>query len=809
MDPIQLAPPSSDSLSEEYRARAKEGGAAARACTALTEAENLLEQEELHRALTTSKESLKGFKDAGSAGCVADAARLVAKILATQGKWEEAYKVAQEELTNCRRSGDKQGEATMLLTVADVKWPAGDHEEALRAAEEAQAIFREVTSPKGSKMQALALMTLAWVHLTSDADKEGSVSRAVTAAKRAIVLCQEVSYKKGEAEAAHIRAVALASDGAFGECLRSADEALDLFLEIKDKRRAAIEWLCMSQWHLNMKNPGKAVADAEDALEAIQSIGLAHREPTALLALFRAYEAQGKPKKAGRTVKQSLARFEDSGNKLATAEVLGVLFQVYKAAGKPRDALNAAEQAVSLFRQLNEPGLESKQLGAISALHFSTGAHDKALEAGKAALPLVKQAGTSDAKIELMNALAESYAALLDSRAAMEVAKEMQQHFQDIEDNEGCAAALMTMCSLAMKEENYEEAARAAANAQAIFNEEEDAKGEANALRLLAEVHSRKEEHKAALRAAEQARVLFQDLEDPVGEAMVLYLLAQNAVLLTIREGARVKDNARASKTSREALAKASKTVNVAVQQARDLEEKGHQLLACSLCTLSQVMMLSGRSSDALTAADEGIALFRDAGDTASEAAALLLSADALRDLASYRDSQEAANEALRLYKEGDDEKGQERAQELLDHLQEYLRPVARAPVPSAQAAIAAPLQQVDFSQQGGQEQGAAAPRQATSVAKAKGPALDLANMNEETVKARVMEIAIRVTGAEDDELEADTPLMEAGLTSNSAILLRDELSAELPGVNLPVTLVFDYPTIADMSELIVESINK
>ena len=33
-------------------------------------------------------------------------------------------------------------------------------------------------------------------------------------------------------------------------------------------------------------------------------------------------------------------------------------------------------------------------------------------------------------------------------------------------------------------------------------------------------------------------------------------------------------------------------------------------------------------------------------------------------------------------------------------------------------------------------------------------------------------EIALRITGADDGEIEADTPLMEAGLTSNSVQVL-------------------------------------
>lgn len=35
-------------------------------------------------------------------------------------------------------------------------------------------------------------------------------------------------------------------------------------------------------------------------------------------------------------------------------------------------------------------------------------------------------------------------------------------------------------------------------------------------------------------------------------------------------------------------------------------------------------------------------------------------------------------------------------------------------------------------------------------------------------LRRQVKEIALRITGADDGEIEADTPLMEAGLTSNS-----------------------------------------
>jgi len=108
------------------------------------------------------------------------------------------------------------------------------------------------------------------------------------------------------------------------------------------------------------------------------------------------------------------------------------------------------------------------------------------------------------------------------------------------------------------------------------------------------------------------------------------------------------------------------------------------------------------------------------------------------------------------------------------------------------------------------QDGGGDMPAQAQSMARTereRGPALDLSKgVDAAVVRSKITEIACRITGAEDGEIEVDTPLMEAGLTSNSAILLRDELTQELPGINLPVTLVFDYPSIGAMTDLVTSS---
>merc|ERR1719215_275909 len=73
------------------------------------------------------------------------------------------------------------------------------------------------------------------------------------------------------------------------------------------------------------------------------------------------------------------------------------------------------------------------------------------------------------------------------------------------------------------------------------------------------------------------------------------------------------------------------------------------------------------------------------------------------------------------------------------------------------------------------------------------GPLQVSAGMDAKIIEAKIKDIAASIIG-DDEDLDVDIPLMSAGITSNTAVLLRDELSGALPGVKLPPTLMFDYP---------------
>jgi acyl transferase domain-containing protein len=72
---------------------------------------------------------------------------------------------------------------------------------------------------------------------------------------------------------------------------------------------------------------------------------------------------------------------------------------------------------------------------------------------------------------------------------------------------------------------------------------------------------------------------------------------------------------------------------------------------------------------------------------------------------------------------------------------------------------------------------------------------------------ASVQSVLALVRNFVDGAMDADTPLMEAGLDSLSAVELRNQLQQQTASdVTLPATLIFDFPTARDLASALVPS---
>merc|ERR1712217_77379 len=86
----------------------------------------------------------------------------------------------------------------------------------------------------------------------------------------------------------------------------------------------------------------------------------------------------------------------------------------------------------------------------------------------------------------------------------------------------------------------------------------------------------------------------------------------------------------------------------------------------------------------------------------------------------------------------------------------------------------------------------------ATVAANAPSAEAALSLQLKEKVRATVLDLVGM------DDVADDTPLMNTGLTSQAAVLLRNALSKEFPGPSLPFTMMFDYPSISALSDFLV-----
>lgn len=789
----------------QYKEKAKsQSGKAQEACTTLATAALHLVAGEVEEALEKGKRAVEAAKS-GFKAAAPDALSVVVSALIGQEKKSEAYELAKAELASFRSASDKTGEAKMLLAMAQA---CEAKDLAMTSATEARSLAKSL---KDGKMEVAALLVASSLQLGKDSKE------ALASATKAKEVSLNAGDKRCEADSLHGIAAAQAETGAIEDALASADEALDLYLELKDKRMEAFELLAMAKWHLKDGKASKALSDAEDALEIYEALR-SPKELDAMAVLFDCYIGKGDGRKAKKVAQDGLDRAQESGNKSTEAASLKMLLDLYcRLDGGYSDAVKTADLAKDVCQSIGDKKTESQVMSLLCSAHVREQAFDEAIKEGEDALAAIKETGTTSEKVDLMFALAAAHGGKNDYKEALQVANEMKSYFSSEEDKKGEAQALICICNNNFLMEQWDPAANAAQKAQVLLSEEGDVFGEASALALQAESQWKKKDHKTAIKSGERARALFRELGDKKAEeASVLYTIAMNCVLQAVVEGASVGEAGRMSRAAKDAVDKGKKLAEACIRTSREILSQGAEaLLGCGLCTLAQVHMLNGQVEEALKASDEAIVIFRDIGDDRSEANALLMSAEALRMLRSNKESGEAAGEALRLYKlcEDGDEEGEKMANEIIAFLQEIQ-------MRQQQEWMAQQQMQGNFQMpQGGgglnlmpiqQQMMGGPPEQGMSMARVereRGAALDLsAGVDEAMIKGKVLEIALRITGAEDGEIEADTPLMEAGLTSNSAILLRDELTQELPGINLPVTLVFDYPSIASMAELIVEA---
>jgi len=262
-----------------------------------------------------------------------------------------------------------------------------------------------------------------------------------------------------------------------------------------------------------------------------------------------------------------------------------------------------------------------------------------------------------------------------------------------------------------------------------------------------------------------------------------------------------------ADKSGVSAWAEVQKTAKEGLKMAREANDK--ELTAFALLCNVQALEVMGKLDEALESSWEAVALYRELGNFKQESTALLLTCRILLAARRINEVMEPANDALYLAQQTADTQYEEIAQQYIQSVEQAIGRANQPQFVQQDGGGGGGPQVPIWLQQQAQADGSGPAGGESRVQKQRqrGEAVDVrSGLAPEVIKSKIQTIAAGIMGFDDaSELEMDSPFMESGLTSSSSVLLRDELMAEMQGVNLPITLVFDYPSPNAVADFIVE----
>eukprot|EP00930_Biecheleria_cincta_P054249 TRINITY_DN4023_c1_g1_i1.p1 TRINITY_DN4023_c1_g1~~TRINITY_DN4023_c1_g1_i1.p1 ORF type:complete len:833 (+),score=195.06 TRINITY_DN4023_c1_g1_i1:35-2533(+) len=820
----------SDNVAERYRARSKDDKLSQKerdAARLVVEAETYQHDEQVEKSSEKAKEGLKLFQELGDEVGVADVTRIIIHVLLFNEHRKEGNRIAKEELERIRAGPDRRGEGKMLLAVAEVNSERRGHKNRAEAkiyASEALKIFER----EGDRlMQGYARICLLNITVKARGDRQESCREGFEHGMAARALFKACGDRRGEALALHSLAIChvradisnVTIPALPGGWAAASTEAARLFKETKWLKMFVYEKVCIAQWHLGC-NPEKARGLAEEAMKLCQEHKSRH-EFSALNVLVQSYLAMkgsskdfvnNEARTAIELAKRGLERFRDIGNRMGEASAMHMLVLSYQATGEKHEAKEYAAQAADIYRELGEKAGETAMLQALSQMHLEEHEPEKAFQVAQEVADMNISLHESAIARETVF---EAHMQQGDLQAALKVAEDLVILCSDRNDCKREAIARLMIATVHHADQNFSEAVLTAREAQVLFHDIGAYADEGSALRTVAESYLASNHFPEALKAALWSLRLLRGKKTK-DEAAALILIAQIRLSMLSQESMQRR---RGSSSFATACTEGIQAADAAVSFARQAKLRISEGQALSVACQMQHSAL--QTDEALRTAEEAMEIFVENGDHRQQANVMCLQADAHLANNNADRALVLVNKALAIYQDIGDGRGEWMAMQILEQITGPPEPTADEQPSSQDQWTPEQWAQWNEWQQRQQSKGAgkgaqrgppaqlqkvqAQQRQSRAVT---GDKLNMSNLSVDTVRNRLNEIVKATVGLEDSEtFDLDQPLMQVGITSRSAVELRNTLSDELPGVDLPFTLIFDYPSVASISDMVLDNL--
>jgi len=835
--------PNIDAVAGKYSAFADDNTLSAKtreAATLMAMAETHLNEQGDHEgALKMAQQAFDIYLGSNDATAQADAMRMMVHAQRLQADfiiydggsgaenqaadlYDAIEKKVKEQLKKFKETNDTRGQGAMMLSLGEVaddrriKYDPDELRDVLKFAQQAKGFFVQAGD---KKFEGLAEMLIATTQYRRFEKEEAFMST-----EAALTNFRAVGDRKHEAKALHLLGYAYIMRNELEEGIRVATDALSMFREQNTRFLEAFECFVIAEYYLYFRKGRDALPFAEDALEIYRELEFCKGwQAHALDAMVQGFIYRGEERKALSTAKEAVDTFQEKSDKRQLAVAYHSLVQAYMAQGGYEEAFKAVEEEQSIVQDLGDQRWEAGVLLDVATVHLSKGSLDQATDAANEAVEIYQGMKDRQGEAFAMNKLNEINLAKFDDDAVMQTTVEQRAIFQELEDKSRAATCQLTIAGLTASEGRWDEAMSLAEEAQEWFQEVRDKEGESRALNFIAQFHLEQKDFDTAVEKAKEMRECLREYGCKVMEANACRVMCDfylqfekpEEALRAAREGLTLVKkamdkraiveynllvaNATMAIIQKEVGSGAGKGIEKALRPAKDaltiaksLSKGKNSLMGQALHMISMAQMLAVRITEAMAAAREAVDIFRALGLKDQEAASIVQIACIHYASGMQEKALDAAQEGLALAKECNSAETEKSASDLIEKIQGRPRLSFEAvggvmpsgvmmPAPPGGGAVLA---------------GGATAAASEVVAKPKG-------LDPEEVQQAVQEMAKAAIGLED-ELYLDSPLMDSGMDSLTAVSFRNGLQQNL-GVKLPSSLMFDYPTMKEVANRIVE----
>ncbi|CAE8628595.1 unnamed protein product, partial [Polarella glacialis] len=706
---------------------------------------------------------------------------------------------AEIELARFRAAGHRLAEGIILLVLAECNTSRRGpkrRERALELVREALDTFRAVAD---TRWEARALLAL--VNIQHKSKYQEGMHESATLA---LGLARELGDRKAEALALHASGLAFMRDGDAEAAIAKGRQALEIFREIGDHRLETAQMSTLAQWQLSIEGY-QSVGAAQEAVEALKLSRQRKSlrcEASALQVALCCLMRNGDTQQAFRLASESLPRMEkDDGMRFEATTLKLFLCELSGEDGAPslRDVADKAQrldvvldlaqsqlsrerlenagealaEALALSRELGHGENEAKTLRALGQLNLRKGDQYQALDHAKKALKTAKKNSDRPGEAAAWMIVAAAHHLAQNQVAAQSAASEAQLIFEELGDLEKEAQVWHLVAELHLSVQKHDAALQAGAKRLELCRKGRSISQQADALNLLTHLHLLKGHPEEAEReACEMLRLarLIGNLRLEVGAQILLVQVHIARLSLAVGDGEQTEHAQKAFQAADQSLA-------VSLQMSRQVPNKEAQGVA--QYWKAEALACAGRFEEALRAATQAGEML-ESSDQAGHARSLALQASLLGVLGELGRAKEVAQKALSAARSCGFKLAETMALEELERLQKARSAPSRA---------------------------AGRPRESSTVQAAGSQGFVSEGLDPSMVRGKIVTHVMNVLSdiVDFDVVDDDSPFMDIGMDSLSTIDLQNQLAKEFPFGRPSVSMLFDFPTVRELTDHIVE----